>query len=51
MEPIQLRVINFEGRVVSTVVNEKQANKRFRVVQNGTDDNGYCVDRGIYFIH
>ena len=46
---VDLRIFDIRGRVVRTLVTERQAPGRYSVVWNGRDDQGRSVSTGVYF--
>jgi hypothetical protein len=46
---VDLRVFDIRGRVVRTLVTERQAPGRYAVMWDGRDDRGLTVSTGVYF--
>lgn len=46
--PVTLRVYNIQGRLVTTLVNEKMSAGRYSIPWRGTDGHGRSIASGIY---
>ncbi len=48
-QPVRLSILDVNGRVVRTLVNEAQRGGSYAVVWEGRDDRGEAVASGVYF--
>jgi len=46
---VVLKILDVIGKEIKTLVNQSQQRDNYKLIWNGTDNNGEVVSRGIYF--